>query len=251
MPPAGRSQRPPRRHQGGPIPNALRFWRLRRVACPAPSCSGWTGAAWTCPADACAFPAKETKKERCRSSRDCSRRSTPCASRPASRPREQSPVDGLGRPLQQSALQAWLNKWPSAAGLRDDAGNRYMLHSFRRYAGKRWLDGGLNIREVALLYGHSDIAVTMRYLCYDFEEVQRHAARVDFGLGAEAEGQSADEGRQRQRQRRVDRFGGHQVSRKRAGPRPCRSPVRPRHGAQVALLRCPILRDGSPSLPPS
>jgi integrase/recombinase XerC len=88
----------------------------------------------------------------------------------------------LGRPLQQSALQAWLNKWLSAAGLRDDAGNRYTLHSFRRFAGKRWLEGGLNIREVALLYGHSDIAVTMRYLCYDFEEVQRHAARVDFGL---------------------------------------------------------------------
>ena len=42
--------------------------------------------------------------------------------------------------------------------------------------------GGLNIRQVQLLLGHSDLQVTMQYLCYDFEEVQRQAARVDFGL---------------------------------------------------------------------
>ena len=88
----------------------------------------------------------------------------------------------LGRPLQQSALQAWLNKWLSAAGLRDDTGNRYTLHSFRRFAAKRWLEGGLNIRQVQLLLGHSDLQVTMQYLSYDFEEVQRQAGRVDFGL---------------------------------------------------------------------
>lgn len=88
----------------------------------------------------------------------------------------------LGRPLQQSALQAWLNKWLEATGLRDTTGNRYTLHSLRRFAAKRWLEGGLNIRQVQLLLGHSDLQVTMQYLCYDFEEVQRQAARVDFGL---------------------------------------------------------------------
>ncbi|MEN6641631.1 MAG: tyrosine-type recombinase/integrase [Armatimonadia bacterium] len=88
----------------------------------------------------------------------------------------------LGKPLQQSALQAWLNKWLEATGLRDTTGNRYTLHSLRRFAAKRWLEGGLNIRQVQLLLGHSDLQVTMQYLCYDFEEVQRQAARVDFGL---------------------------------------------------------------------
>jgi site-specific recombinase XerD len=44
------------------------------------------------------------------------------------------------------------------------------------------LEGGLNIRQVQLLLGHSDLQVTMQYLSYDFEEVQRQAARVDFGL---------------------------------------------------------------------
>jgi integrase/recombinase XerC len=92
----------------------------------------------------------------------------------------------LGKPLQQSALQAWLNKWLDATGLRDSSGpephNRYTLHSFRRFAAKRWLEGGLNIRQVQLLLGHSDLQVTMQYLSYDFEEVQRQAARVDFGL---------------------------------------------------------------------
>jgi integrase len=73
-----------------------------------------------------------------------------------------------------------------ATGLRDTIGpeprNRYTLHSLRRFAAKRWPEGGLNIRQVQLLLGHSDLQVTMQYLCYDFEEVQREAARVDFGL---------------------------------------------------------------------
>jgi integrase/recombinase XerC len=95
----------------------------------------------------------------------------------------------LGKPLQQSALQAWLNKWLDTAGLRDSSGpephNRYTLHSFCRFAAKRWLEGGLNIRQVQLLLGHSDLQVTMQYLSYDFEEVQRQAGRVDFGLTLE------------------------------------------------------------------
>lgn len=92
----------------------------------------------------------------------------------------------LGRPLQPSALQAWLNRWLKTAGLRDTTGpnprNRYTLHSLRRFAAKRWLESALNIRQVQLLLGHSDLQVTMQYLSYDFEELQRQAARVDFGL---------------------------------------------------------------------
>lgn len=84
----------------------------------------------------------------------------------------------LGKPLQQSVLQAWLE----TADLRDATGNRYTLHSLRRFAAKRWLESGLNIRQVQLLLGHSDLQVTMQYLSYDFEELQRQAARVDFGL---------------------------------------------------------------------
>ena len=54
--------------------------------------------------------------------------------------------------------QAWLNKWLEGAGLRTpDAPRRrncYPLHSLRRFAAKRWLESGLNIRQVQMLLGH-------------------------------------------------------------------------------------------------
>jgi integrase len=61
---------------------------------------------------------------------------------------------------------------------------QYVIELMRRNT-KRWLEGGLNIRQVQLLLGHSDLQVTMQYLSYDFEEVQRQAGRVDFGLTLE------------------------------------------------------------------
>jgi integrase len=91
-----------------------------------------------------------------------------------------------GRPLQQSSLQAWLNRWLQGASLRDhtthEGRNRYSLHSLRRFAAKQWLSAGLNIRQVRLLLGHEDLQTTMLYLNYDFEELHRAARSVDFGL---------------------------------------------------------------------
>ena len=87
-----------------------------------------------------------------------------------------------GGPLRGSTLQHWLNHWLTEAGLRDDQGNRYTLHSLRRFAAKQWLTSGLNIRQVQLLLGHEDLQTTMLYLSYEFEEIQRGAAHVDFRL---------------------------------------------------------------------
>lgn len=89
-----------------------------------------------------------------------------------------------GSRLQTSTLQRWLNKWLGEAGLRDGERNKYTLHSLRRYAAKRWLDSGLNIRQVQLLLGHEDLQTTILYLNYDLDEIQRDAGRVDFGLAA-------------------------------------------------------------------
>ena len=92
----------------------------------------------------------------------------------------------LGRPLQASSLQAWISKWLERAGLRStDAPskrNRYSLHSLRRFAAKRWLESGLNIRQVQVLLGHEDLQTTILYLNYDLDEIQRAAAQVNFGL---------------------------------------------------------------------
>ncbi len=105
---------------------------------------------------------------------------------------EGSPTGGkvlrgrLGRPLQQSSLQAWMNKWQERAGLRTPGAstrrNRYTLHSLRRFAAKRWLDSGLNIRQVQLLLGHENLQTTILYLNYDLDEIQRAAVTVDFRL---------------------------------------------------------------------
>jgi integrase/recombinase XerC len=92
----------------------------------------------------------------------------------------------LGRPLQQSSLQAWLNKWLEGAGLRSpDAPtrrNRYSLHSLRRFAAKRWLESGLNIRQIQMLLGHEDLQTTILYLNYDLDEIQRAAHGVTFRI---------------------------------------------------------------------
>lgn len=98
------------------------------------------------------------------------------------------PTDGpvfrgrRGKRLQKSTLQRWFNAWSERAGLRDGHRNRYTLHSLRRFAAKRWLDCGLNIRQVQLLLGHQDLQTTILYLNYDLDEIARDAASVDFGL---------------------------------------------------------------------
>jgi len=69
-----------------------------------------------------------------------------------------------------------------APGLCDGEQNRYTLHSFRRFAAKRWLESGLNIRQVQLLLHHEDLQTTMVYLDYDLDEIARAAESVTFGL---------------------------------------------------------------------
>ena len=44
-----------------------------------------------------------------------------------------------GGPLRASTLQRWLNHWLTEAGLRDETGNRYTLHSLRQFAAERAL----------------------------------------------------------------------------------------------------------------
>jgi integrase/recombinase XerC len=92
-----------------------------------------------------------------------------------------------GARLQNSTLQRWFTRWMQDAGLQSATdggdGNHYTLHSLRRFAAKKWLDSGLNIRQVQLLLGHEDLKTTIRYLNYDFSELQQAAAAVDFGLG--------------------------------------------------------------------
>ena len=93
-----------------------------------------------------------------------------------------------GEALQTSTLQRWLNTWSQTANLRDEAGNRYTLHSLRRFAAKQWLNSGLNIRQVQVLLGHESLQTTILYLNYSFEEIARDAGAVSFGLetGGEA-----------------------------------------------------------------
>jgi len=55
-------------------------------------------------------------------------------------------------------------------------------HDLRRFAAKRWVETGLNIRRVQLLPGHEDLHTTIRYLNYDRDERQRAAAQVSFGI---------------------------------------------------------------------
>jgi integrase/recombinase XerC len=84
-----------------------------------------------------------------------------------------------GGPLQLSTLARWLGHWLQAADL-SAAG--YTLHSLRRFAAKRWLESGLNVRQVQMLLGHEDLKTTILYLNYDVDEIQRAAAQVSFGL---------------------------------------------------------------------
>lgn len=92
----------------------------------------------------------------------------------------------LGKPLQRSTLQAWLNTWLERAGLRDphagEMRNRFSLHSLRRFAAKSWLNSGLNIRHVQGLLGHENVQTTMLYLNYDIGEIEKAAEAVDFRL---------------------------------------------------------------------
>lgn len=87
-----------------------------------------------------------------------------------------------GGPLGATTLQRWMTHWLTEADLRDEDGNTYTLHSLRRLAAKQWLTSGLNIRQVQILLDHEDLQTTMLYLSYDFEELQREAIDVDFGL---------------------------------------------------------------------
>jgi integrase/recombinase XerC len=84
-----------------------------------------------------------------------------------------------GGPLQLSTLARWFGHWLRVADL-SAAG--YTLHSLRRFAAKRWLESGLNVRQVQMLLGHEDLKTTILYLNYDVDEIQRAAAQVSFGL---------------------------------------------------------------------
>jgi integrase len=84
-----------------------------------------------------------------------------------------------GRPLQLSTLNRWFRHWLRDAGLAD---SHYTPHSLRRFAAKRWLESGLNIRQVQMLLGHENLQTTILYLNYDVDEIQRAAGQVNFGL---------------------------------------------------------------------
>lgn len=84
-----------------------------------------------------------------------------------------------GGPLQVSSLARWFGHWLQVAGL---SAYGYTLHSLRRFAAKRWLESGLNIRQVQMLLGHENLQTTILYLDYDLDEIQRAAATVDFRL---------------------------------------------------------------------
>ena len=85
-----------------------------------------------------------------------------------------------GKALQQSTLQRWFTLWCQRAGLTPDNGNRFTLHSLRRFAAKQWLNQGLNIRHVQILLGHNDLQTTIRYLNYHLDEIQHAAQYIDF-----------------------------------------------------------------------
>ena len=87
-----------------------------------------------------------------------------------------------GKALQQSTLQRWFTLWCQRAGLTSDNGDRFTLHSLRRFAAKQWLSQGLNIRHVQILLGHNDLQTTIRYLNYDLDEIQHAAQHIDFAL---------------------------------------------------------------------
>ena len=74
------------------------------------------------------------------------------------------------RALSFTTLQRWFHRWVDEAGL---AGKGYTLHSLRRFAATRWMQNGLNIRQIQILLGHSSPETTARYLSYDFAEVAK------------------------------------------------------------------------------
>ncbi len=84
-----------------------------------------------------------------------------------------------GGSLCLSTLNRWFRHWTEAACLTD---SHYTLHSLRRFAAKRWLESGLNIRQVQILLGHEQLQTTILYLNYDLDEIQRAAVAVDFCL---------------------------------------------------------------------
>jgi len=84
-----------------------------------------------------------------------------------------------GGALCLSTLNRWFRHWIETAHLTDCA---YTLHSLRRFAAKRWLESGLNIRQVQMLLGHESLQTTILYLNYDLDEIQRAAVTVDFCL---------------------------------------------------------------------
>jgi integrase len=65
---------------------------------------------------------------------------------------------------------------------------RFWLHKFRDTAATRWLDRGVNLRQIQAWLGHTDISVTTRYLAPGNDQKQQddinkaNADLVQYGL---------------------------------------------------------------------
>jgi len=80
----------------------------------------------------------------------------------------------VGTRLHENAIQRLFTSMLQRADL---TGKGYKLHSLRHTAGTRWVQAGMNLRDIQELMGHEDISTTSRYLHSSPEHLRAEMAR--------------------------------------------------------------------------
>ena len=78
-------------------------------------------------------------------------------------------VSAAKKPLTYSGLYQMCRRTAIRAGVYD----RYNPHAFRHFFGVKWIENGGDVSILKDVMGHSSINVTMEYLRFDVEAIQK------------------------------------------------------------------------------
>lgn len=105
--------------------------------------------------------------------------------------RQEPFITRRSNPLGKSTLDRWFRTWMREAGLKD---KDYRPHDLRHSAATNWIRNGLNIVEVKLLLGHTNLESVGRYLHHAMGETRLKVGRIRFGQEDDSPLASSDNG---------------------------------------------------------